>query len=326
MKNIYCAFEFPKDGKAPVGYQKIDCHMIFDVKMTLERRLACRRWPSDRTNERHHFCECCVTGQHSNCVSRGGAERFDVLSADISGAYLNANAAEKVYTIAGKEFVLTMKVVVVITRALYGLRSSGKAWRDHMAATLRDHGYTSCRADPDVWMRPKTKVDGFHYWSYVLVYTDDILVVDHEPQTVMDYLASRYTLKPGSVKEPDTYLGAQISKFYIDGAPDPMNRWAMSSEAYVKQAVSDVELELSAVDQCLPTRVTTPLARLPTGIGAITRTRRQEGQYYQSLIGVLRWICELGRRCAGCGVDAVSLCGCTEGRASATSVPFVCLP
>lgn len=38
MKNVECALEFPADGKAPVGYQKIDCHMIFDVKMTLERK------------------------------------------------------------------------------------------------------------------------------------------------------------------------------------------------------------------------------------------------------------------------------------------------
>ena len=81
-----------------------------------------------------------------------------MLSADISGAFLNANATEKIYTIAGKEFGAAKEGrVVVITHALYGLRSSGKAWRDHMAATLRDHGYTSCRADPDVWMRPKTK-------------------------------------------------------------------------------------------------------------------------------------------------------------------------
>ena len=38
MNNIACAFDFPADGKAPVGFQKIDCHMIFDVKMTLERK------------------------------------------------------------------------------------------------------------------------------------------------------------------------------------------------------------------------------------------------------------------------------------------------
>ena len=36
MKNINCAFELHADGKVPVGYQKIDCHMICDVMMTLE--------------------------------------------------------------------------------------------------------------------------------------------------------------------------------------------------------------------------------------------------------------------------------------------------
>jgi hypothetical protein len=71
-----------------------------------------------------------------------------------------------------------------------------------------------------------------------------LLIVDHEPKVAMDYLASRYTLKPGSVKEPDSYLGAQVSKFYIDGADDPAKpRWAMSSETYVKHAVADVETE-----------------------------------------------------------------------------------
>jgi hypothetical protein len=90
-----------------------------------------------------------------------------------------------------------------------------------MASTLRDYGYTSCKADPDVWMQSKTRPDGFKYWSYMFVYTDDILVVDHEPKVVMDYMASRYTLKHSSVEEPTIYLGAQISKFYIDGADDP---------------------------------------------------------------------------------------------------------
>jgi hypothetical protein len=86
-----------------------------------------------------------------------------------------------------------------------------------MASMLSDYyGYKSCRADPDIWMRAKTKPDGFKYWSHILVvvYTDNLLIVDHEPKVAMDYLASRCTLKPGSVKEPDLYLGAQVSKYY----------------------------------------------------------------------------------------------------------------
>jgi hypothetical protein len=59
------------------------------------------------------------------------------------------------------------------------------------------------------------KPDGFKYWPYILVYTDNILVINREPQLMMDHLALHYTLKPGSMKEPDTYLGSQVSKFYI---------------------------------------------------------------------------------------------------------------
>ena len=113
----------------------------------------------------------------------------------------------------------------------------------------------------------------------------------------MDYLASRYTLKPGSVQEPELYLGSQVSKFYIKGAENPEKpRWPMSSEKYVKQAVADVELELSNVDQCLPTRVTTPLSQgYRPELDQSREVDGKRGQYYQSLIGVLRWICELGR-------------------------------
>ncbi|KAI2494242.1 Reverse transcriptase (RNA-dependent DNA polymerase) [Fragilaria crotonensis] len=299
MRNIDCAVSFPEDNKAPVGYQKIDCHMIFDVKMTLERKARFVAG-GHQTEPPKDITFASVVSRDSIRIAFlvAALNDLDVLSADISGAYLNANAAEKVYTIAGKEFGPEKEGrVVVITRALYGLRSSGKAWRDHMAATLRDFGYTSCKADPDVWMKPKTKAVGFKYWSYVLVYTDNILVIDHEPKVVMDYLASRYTLKPGSVKEPDTYLGSQISKFFIEGAENPEKpRWAMSSEKYVKQAVAEVELELAKVDQCLPTRVTTPLSQgYRPELDQSRELDGKRGQYYQSLIGVLRWICELGR-------------------------------
>jgi hypothetical protein len=91
-------------------------------------------------------------------------------------------------------------------------------------------------------------------------------------------------------------LGSQVTKFYIDGAENPEKpRWAMSSEKYVKQAVADVETELEKVDQCLPTRVTTPL--LQGYRPKLDQSRElvgKCGQYYQSLIGVLQWICELG--------------------------------
>ena len=39
MKNVMPAFMFlEQDKKVPIGYQHIDCHMIFDVKMDFTRK------------------------------------------------------------------------------------------------------------------------------------------------------------------------------------------------------------------------------------------------------------------------------------------------
>ena len=38
MKNIRAAYEYSEDGKIPVGYKEIPLHMVFDIKMNLERK------------------------------------------------------------------------------------------------------------------------------------------------------------------------------------------------------------------------------------------------------------------------------------------------
>ena len=101
---------------------------------------------------------------------------LDVLVADIDNAYLNADCHEKVYTIAGPEFGSNAGKHIVITRALYGLKSSHAAWRAHLASTMTDLNFTPCQADPDVWMQPAVKPDGMKYYEYVLICVDDILV------------------------------------------------------------------------------------------------------------------------------------------------------
>jgi hypothetical protein len=45
-----------------------------------------------------------------------------------------------------------------------------------MASTLRSAGFTSCKTDPDVWIKAAVKTNGDKYYEYVLCYVDDILV------------------------------------------------------------------------------------------------------------------------------------------------------
>lgn len=64
---------------------------------------------------------------------------------------------------------------MIAMRALYGLKSSGAAFRAFLTEHLNDIGFTPTYADPDVWMRPAIKGNGFKYWEYVLCYVDDLL-------------------------------------------------------------------------------------------------------------------------------------------------------
>ena len=109
---------------------------------------------------------------------------------------------------------------------------SGAQFRDRLAASLRDMGYKSCKADPDVWLKAATKADGTKFYSYVLAYVDDILCLDTNSKNVMDsFLSMVYKLEDGSFKAPDVYLGAEIKQFKIPESSDEPGkiRWAMSS-------------------------------------------------------------------------------------------------
>ena len=163
-----------------------------------------------------------------------------------------------------------------------------------MAATLRDAGFESCKADPDVWMRKAVKPDGFKYWEYVLCYVDDVLAVSHDPKKILEFLEQRYTLKAGSVKAPTEYLGAEIRKYTIPGTGKEC--WAMSSDLYVKRAVAEVERVLGEKNQSLKNRVTTPTSSgYRPELDVSPELDAQNANYYQGLIGVLRWMVELGR-------------------------------
>lgn len=299
MRNIMPAFQFLDDDKVPVGYKHIDFHMIFDVKFDLTRKA--------RFVAGGHKTEPPKESTYSSVVSRDSVRiafliaalnDLDILAADIQNAYLNADTKERVYTTAGMEFGAD-KVgrPVLVVRAAYGLRGSGKAFRDHMAATLRDAGYVSSKADPDVYMRKQCKPGGYEYWEYVLTYVDDILVVSHNPGETMKHLQERYTLKEGSVKEPDTYLGAEISKYDIGDEDSPGKmRWSMSCNTYVKRAVAEVERVLSEVGLKLSSKASTPMAAgYRPEIDGSDVLDSERANYFQGLIGILRWICELGR-------------------------------
>jgi hypothetical protein len=70
--------------------------------------------------------------------------KWNVLAADVQNAYLNAPTKEKCRTIAGPEFGPDNEGrPILITGAIYGLRSSRERWRDHLADTIGRMGFSA---------------------------------------------------------------------------------------------------------------------------------------------------------------------------------------
>ena len=63
------------------------------------------------------------------CLLLAALNDLKVLSGDIENAYLTAPCREKCWTIAGKEFGSDQGKPFIIEKALYGLKSSGAAFR-----------------------------------------------------------------------------------------------------------------------------------------------------------------------------------------------------
>jgi hypothetical protein len=300
MKNVRPAFERwdgtleeATIGKKLVGYQRINCHMIFDVKMDNLTRKA-------RFVAGGHTTDTPSSITYSSVVSRdsiriafllASLNNCDVCVADIGNAYLNAECREKIWTIAGPEFGSDEGSIMIVRKALYGLKSSGAAWRAHFAATLSEIGFISTYADPDVWIRAAVDQRSLFY-EMILVYVDDILCISKDSKSIMDRIAQSYRLKEGSVQPPERYLGANIEKWTFH---DGRQLWSMSAKSYIKSAVENIEAK-DQLNHKLRTSAHRPMKadyRPEVDVTPILSTVL--ASYYQGLIGVLRWTCELGR-------------------------------
>ena len=52
--------------------------------------------------------------------------------------------------------------------------------------------FESCPADPDVWMRKALKGDGNSVWEYVLLYTDEAIVISENDESVLHNEFGKY--------------------------------------------------------------------------------------------------------------------------------------
>lgn len=298
MKNVRVAFEEfdGNDDELPANYTLINCHMIFDIKMGENFRRKARMVAGG------HMTTAEPSQSYSSVVSRDSVRialtiaalnDLNIRACDIQNAYLTAPTREKRYIIAGSEFGSDAGKKMLIVRALYGLKTSGAAFRSFLAETLSEIGFKPSLADPDVWMRPAMKDNGFKYWELILCYVDDLLCIHEDPTIALKQIQKKFKLKDDKMDEPDVYLGADMSKMDNE---DGDECWAMSSDKFCIAFVRNVEETLEKKGLRLPSKCITPLRQGYKPELDCTAELKADGlQRYQELIGSLRWAVELGR-------------------------------
>jgi hypothetical protein len=216
MAKVRIAFKtLGNDEQVPPTFQQMRCHMVDEVKMENFQRKA-------RLVAGGHMTEVTsATMTYASVVSReslrialklAALNDLEVKTADIENAYLTAPIGEKIWCTLGPEFGKDAGKRAIIVRALYGLKSASRAsFRNHLANCMRHLGWESCKADHDIWFKPKVrKDDGHQYYAYCLLYVDDILMVHHDGVKALREIDHFFKMKPNLIGDPDFYLGAKL--------------------------------------------------------------------------------------------------------------------
>ena len=214
----------------PSGYKKIRVHLIFDVKHDGRHKA---RLVADG-----HLTDIPLKSVYSGVVSLrrfrlviflGELNDLDIWATDIGNAYLEAFTSEQVYIIAGPELKDSSGHVLIISKALYGLRSSGARWHDRFADCVSALGFAPCKSEPDIWMRKKDDI-----YEYIAVYVDDLCMAMKNPSEFVSILENKHKFKTKGTGPISFHLG-------MDFIRDDDGTLCISPVNYINKLISNYE-------------------------------------------------------------------------------------
>ena len=292
---VYEVFkDIGKGAPVPEGYKNIRVHLVFDCKHDGRRH--------GRLVADGHLTDIPVDSVYSGVVSLRGfrlllflaeLNGLDIWGTDISSAYLEAHTKEKVCIMAGPEFGPLAKHRLIISRSLYGLRSSGKMWNEKFSECMMLEGFTPCRADPEIWMRKNDDI-----YEYVAVYVDDLAFAVKDPKQFVKNLQQNHGFKVKGTGPLEFHLGANFER-------DEDGTLCMSPKKYICDRL--IPSYQKMFGEKPKTKAWSPLEQNDHPELDDSELLDDTGiQQYQSLIGALQWIISLGRYDIQCAVMSMS--------------------
>ena len=274
------------------GYKKIRVHMVYAVKHDGRHKA--------RLVAGGHLTDTPIDSVYSSVVSLRGIRLLtfiaelngcDTWATDIGNAYLESYTQEKVFIIAGPEFGELEGHVLIISKALYGLKSSGLRWHERFADVLREMGFFPSRAEPDIWMRDM----GDHY-EYIGVYVDDLLIVSKNCKDIIEALEKKHCFKLKGSGPITFHLGCDFFR-------DSDGVLCYAPRKYIEKVLANYQRLFGK----MPRQVMSPLIKGDHPELDTSELLDLDNQkIYQSLIGSLQWAIQIGRFDIGTSVMTLS--------------------
>ena len=270
-----------KGGKLPKGYSQIRVHMVYDVKHDGRRRARLVADGNLTSLPTESIYSGVVTLRSTRIIAfLAELNDLKIWGTDISSAYIESYTSEKVGIVAGPEFGELEGHTLIIIRALYGLRSSGRCWHDRFAGVLETMGFKQCLADNDVWMRDK----GDHY-EYIGVYVDDLQIASRAPDDIIKSLQVDHKFSLKGTGPLTFHLGCDFVR-------DEDGTLVMTPRKYIQRMVQNYSRLFGGE----PRHYMSPLDKGDhPELDDSDLLGPDDIKIYQSLIGSLQWCVSLGR-------------------------------
>ena len=270
----------------PVGHKKIRVHPVYAIKHDGRHKA---RLVADG-----HLTDIPMESVYSGVVSLKGLRLviflaelngLKLVATDIGNVHLEAHTKEKLVIVAGKEFGHLQGHLLLISRALYGLQTSGLRWHERFSDRMRELGFLPCKAEPDIWMRP---ADDRSFYEYVAVYVDDLAIAMKNPESFTKQLEDVYKFKLKGTGEITYHLGMDFKR------DTDTNILSFNTSTYTKQLIESCEAmcgKMNDIDKC-----TSPIVKGDHPELDDSEFLDIDGiKKYQSMTGALQWVVTIGR-------------------------------
>ena len=289
----YETFEDMGKGYRPgPEYKRINAHLVYAVKHDGRHKA--------RYVAGGHLTDTPIDSVYSSVVTLRGVRmltfiaelnKMDTWVTDIGNAYLESYTKEKVYIIAGPEFGDREGHTLIIRKALYGLKSSGLRWHERFADVLRKEGFFMSKAENDIWMRDM----GDHY-EYIGVYVDDLIIISHDCQAIIDLLEKKNGFKLKGTGPIDFHLGCNFFR-------DKDGHLCYSPKKYLEKMMENYRRTFGT----LPKQAASPLVKNDhPELDSTEELDLEDTKIYQSMVGAQQWAIQIGRWDIGTAVSTMS--------------------